>query len=408
MADLVRRLCLDRLVDIVQLEYTQMAEYRNQTGAIPLVLVEHDITFTLYEQIAHISGKPEAATEYRRWVGFEREALQCSNAVWTMSERDRAIALEVGAPRRSTVVVPNGVDLRRFEPVRRQGGERTILFVGSFRHLPNLLAFEALREIIMPAVWIDCPDAKLHVVAGPDYERAARLAGKNALLDPDSRIAVEGFVEDVRPAYRECDVVAIPLPLSAGTNIKVMEAMACGRAIVSTACGCQGLGLRNGSDILVREMGAEFAEGIVRLLRDEELRERMAIEARRTVELRFGWESCAREALGSYMGMVPSLTAPPVCESACFAGAEARPERSAGCAEPHHQAEDHGEHHQKYRREHGRVVHDLLHPRVLPDHLIEELFSREDHRQSQDYRGADESQDARDGTEPRARRNAER
>ncbi|MGD1069103.1 MAG: glycosyltransferase family 4 protein [Bryobacteraceae bacterium] len=304
MQDLVRRLCLERRVDLVQLEYTQMAEYRDQTGAIPLVLVEHDITFTLYEQLAHISPKPEARAEYLRWLAFEREALQCSNAVWTMSDGDRAKALEFGAPRKSTVVVPNGVDLLRFQAARRQGDGGTVLFVGSFRHLPNLLAFEALRETIMPAVWLDCPNAKLHVIAGPDHERAARLAGKSALLAPDSRIAVDGFVEDVRPAYRECDVVAIPLPLSAGTNIKVMEAMACGRAIVSTPSGCQGLGLRNEMDVLVRDIGPGFADAIVHLLAHEELRERIALRARQTVDLRFGWDSAAREALGSYSALL--------------------------------------------------------------------------------------------------------
>ena len=79
-------------------------------------------------------------------------------------------------------------------------------------------------------------------IAGPDHEKWARQAGKGKLLAADPRVAIHGFVEDVRPAYRECDVVAIPLPVSAGTNIKLMEAMACGRAIVSTPVGCQGSG----------------------------------------------------------------------------------------------------------------------------------------------------------------------
>jgi glycosyltransferase involved in cell wall biosynthesis len=300
MAELVRRLCLEHRVDIVQLEYTQMAEYRDHTGAVPLVLVEHDITFTLYDQLAQFSPDPKAKTEYLQWLAFEREALQCSNAVWTMSERDRETALKFGAPPRSTVVVPNGVDLDRFQPAPGQGRGSTVLFVGSFRHLPNLLAFEALRETIMPSLWRACPDAKLHVIAGPDHERAARLAGKSALLAPDLRIVVQGFVDDVRAAYRDCDVVAIPLPLSAGTNIKVMEAMACGRAIVSTTSGCQGLGLRDETEVLLREIGPAFATAIERLLRDEQLRATIACQARQTVEHRFGWDSSAREALRSY------------------------------------------------------------------------------------------------------------
>ena len=304
MADLVRSFCLDHRVDLVQLEYTQMAEYRDHTGAVPVLLVEHDITFTLYDQLAQFAPDPRAKGEYLQWLAFEREALQCSNAVWTMSERDREIAREFGAPRKSTVVVPNGVDPQRFQPVRKQGAGKTILFVGSFRHLPNLLAFEALRQTIMPAVWRDCPEARLHVIAGPDHERATRLAGKSGLITPDSRIFVEGFVEDVRPAYRECDVVAIPLPLSAGTNIKVMEAMACGRAIVSTGSGCQGLGLRNDVDILVRDIGPAFAAAVALLLEKDTRREEIALQARQTVERRFGWDSSARAALASYSALL--------------------------------------------------------------------------------------------------------
>jgi glycosyltransferase involved in cell wall biosynthesis len=138
------------------------------------------------------------------------------------------------------------------------------------------------------------------VIAGPDHERWARLGGKGKLLKPDPRIAIEGFVEDVRPAYRECDIVAIPLPVSAGTNIKLMEAMACGRAVVSTPVGCQGLDLEDGSDLLVSDIGDRFAEAICGLLADGSKREQIAARARRTAEERFDWDIIAREALACY------------------------------------------------------------------------------------------------------------
>ena len=76
------------------------------------------------------------------------------------------------------------------------------------------MAFDALRKTIMPAIWAEFPDCRLHVIAGPDHERWARTAGKGRLLAPDPRITIQGFVEDVRPAYRECDVVADPIARS--------------------------------------------------------------------------------------------------------------------------------------------------------------------------------------------------
>jgi glycosyltransferase involved in cell wall biosynthesis len=312
MSDLIRRFCLPRLVDLVQLEYTQLGEYRDDTGAVPVLLVEHDITFTLHRQISELTGEIAARREFQRWLEFEREALQCTSAVWTMSEHDKAIAVKYGASRGRTNVIPNGVDLRRFQPEPREAGPPGVLFVGSFRHLPNLLAFEELRESIMPEVWRMFPEVVLHVIAGPGHERAIEIAGKGSLLAPDPRIHVQGFVEDVRPAYRKADVVAIPLPVSAGTNIKLMEAMACGRAIVSTPAGCAGLNLVHGRELIVAEPGPAFARAIAALLADEEERTHMAAVARRTAEIRFGWDSIAREALKAYA----SITAEPLPVSA--------------------------------------------------------------------------------------------
>jgi glycosyltransferase involved in cell wall biosynthesis len=278
--------------DIVQLEYTQMAEYRACAEGKPTILVEHDITFTLYRQLGR---------DYELWERFESKALRSLDMVWTMSERDRELAIEHGASREGSRAVPNGVDLTRFQPSARETAGPAVLFVGSFRHLPNLLAYESLRQTIMPAVWERFPGCRLHVIAGPDHERWARLASKGKLLTPDPRIAIQGFVEDVRPAYRECDVVAIPLPISAGTNIKLMEAMACGRAVVSTPVGCQGLDLEDGADLLVSDLDTGFAEAICSLLADDSKREQISRRARRTAEERFDWDIIARNALDCYL-----------------------------------------------------------------------------------------------------------
>jgi glycosyltransferase involved in cell wall biosynthesis len=305
MAGVIREYAATRKPDLLQMEYTQMAEYRGCAPEVPALLVEHDITYTLYEQLA--AARPEDAgmrEERDRWHVFERRALETANAVWTMSRHDAELALDHGAPRTHTEVIPNGVDLVRFVPAEKPAGPPRILFVGSFRHLPNLLACEALISTVMPEVWKTAPDTELHVIAGPNHANAAALAGKQHLLGAHPHIRIEGFVEDVRPAYRSCDVVAIPLPVSAGTNIKLMEAMACARAVVSTAVGCVGLDLEDGRDLLIREIGEGFAEGIVQLLRDSELRSRMAARARRTAENHFGWDAIADRAYESYSALL--------------------------------------------------------------------------------------------------------
>jgi glycosyltransferase involved in cell wall biosynthesis len=95
-----------------------------------------------------------------------------------------------------------------------------------------------------------------------------------------------------------------PLAVSSGTNIKVLEGMACGKPIVSTPAGCAGLGLRDGHDVLVRQDGGDFARTICRLLSDEGLRRQLGDNARRTAEERFGWEPIAQRALESYLTLL--------------------------------------------------------------------------------------------------------
>jgi glycosyltransferase involved in cell wall biosynthesis len=189
--------------------------------------------------------------------------------------------------------VPNGVDVERFSPPAGAGAPE-ILYIGSFRHLPNLLGFEKLEREIMPRVWERFPEARLRVVAGPRHEQF----WKRRPLDP--RIELMGFVEDVRPLYAAAAVVAVPLEVSAGTNIKVIEAMACGRAVVSTPIGCAGLDLQDGYDALIRSDWSGFAEGVCELLADAELGRGIGARARMTAADRFDWKAIAEGALESY------------------------------------------------------------------------------------------------------------
>lgn len=286
--------------DLLQVEFTHMAHFREAAPRMPAILVEHDLTFTLYRQFAERTPGKAAIAEYERWLAYERHWMARYSAVWTMSEEDRRLAIAEGAPGAGTFTVANGVDLARFVPEPPAAGLE-IFYVGSFRHLPNIIGFEKLRHQVMPIVWRKFAAARLRVVAGPDPEEYWRsLMSREYPRDLDERIHMHGFVEDLRPLYAQASVVAVPLEVSAGTNIKVMEAMACGRAVVSTPIGCAGLGLVDGCDALVRRTPEEFAAAICDLLGDPGRRDAIAAAARRTVEERFSWDAIAECALASY------------------------------------------------------------------------------------------------------------
>ena len=293
------------LPDLVQIEYTHFAGFRDSAPGVPAVLVEHDLTFSLYRQLAEANSTPAAWREYERWLAFERKWLQSYEGVWTVSEDDRVRA--IGESRRApdrTFAIANGVDLNRFRPCDPPAGTPEVFYVGSFRHLPNIIGFERLCEEIMPRVWAKAPDTILRVVAGPEHERFRQQFGrKTDLRALDSRIVVHGFVADLQPLYDRASVVAVPLEVSAGTNIKVLEAMACGKAIVSTPVGCAGLNLQDGYDIAIRKDWPEFADAVHSLLPATAVRSGLGMRARRTAETNFSWTAIADRAYESYLAV---------------------------------------------------------------------------------------------------------
>ena len=178
-----------------------------------------------------------------------------------MSAKD---ALLLGDPKRGRVI-ENGVDLVRFAPRGESGGGK-LLFIGSFRHFPNVTAYRFLVERIWPLLVQRLPHASLTCIAGPDYRlHWADLTGEREPA-PIPGVRLLGFVEDVRPAYAETNIVVVPTTVSAGTNVKVLEAMAMERAVVSTTSGCAGLGLQDGKTVCIADEPHQFADAAVRLL----------------------------------------------------------------------------------------------------------------------------------------------
>jgi glycosyltransferase involved in cell wall biosynthesis/GT2 family glycosyltransferase len=284
---------------IAQLEFTQMAQYGPDCAPARTLLVEHDVTLDLYAQLLAQHEDWETRRQYEQWVRFEQQMWGRVDRVVTMSDKDRRA---VG--RAHAVTLPNGVDIDHFQPSAGAPEPRRILFIGSFAHLPNVLAIDFFLREAWPRLKPLAPT--LHIIAGSRPEFFLERYRQRVRPDLDQPgIELESFVSDVREAYRRATVVIAPLLASAGTNIKVMEAMAMGKAIVSTPAGINGLDdLEHGRDVIVTNSGSEMAEVIARLLDEPDRRREIERQARKTAVERYDWDVIARQQADLYRGLL--------------------------------------------------------------------------------------------------------
>ena len=294
MRAVLERLMIEFAPQVAQLDFTQMAVYLDTVKKARTLLVEHDVTIDLYQQLLEQNPSQDLRDQLVRWQRFETAAWQQADAVVVMSERDRAT---VGA---RAVVLANGVDLERYQPTADLPEPARLLFIGSFNHLPNLLAIAWFLREVWPLLK---NKATLHVIAGARH--SYYLDFYRAQVEVDLAIPgieVEGFVTDVRPAYRRATVVIAPLLASAGTNIKVLEAMAMGKAIVSTPAGVNGLNdLVPGVHFSLASGAASYAQSIDELLDNPAQRHLLEQAARRTVEARYSWDVIADSQAKLYL-----------------------------------------------------------------------------------------------------------
>jgi glycosyltransferase involved in cell wall biosynthesis len=280
--------------ELLQVEYTQLAGYGGD------ILVEHDVTFDLFTQVARRERTLSAFWDLFRWRRFERRAMRGFRRVVVMSKKDA----ELLGPAVPTAVVENGVDLERFRAQPEQPGEH-LLFIGSFRHFPNVAAYRFFTEQVWPLVRDKFPRMTLTAVAGANYLTCWRAFADSPEPKCDPRIRLLGFTADVRPLYLEANLVLAPTTVSAGTNVKVLEAMAMQRAVVSTSSGCAGLGLVHGHSVWVADTPQAFAAGIATLIADPERRNQIGRAAHAHAVRNFDWRAIGerqRELLRDILG----------------------------------------------------------------------------------------------------------
>jgi len=287
--------------DVVQVEGIELARYLwpdrqhpSPTGTHPLtVFDDHNAEYVLQKRafltdIQHPRRWVAALYSLVQWLRlrrFERQVCQRADRLIAVSEAD-ARALIALDPALKPVLVPNGVDLTTYHPnVAPHPGlsHPALVFTGKMDFRPNVDAVLWFSHEVLPRLWTRIPEAHFYIVGQSPSPRLDPLRGER-------RITITGHVDDVRPYIAAADVYVVPLRVGGGTRLKVLEAMAMGRALVSTRLGIEGLGASDGSELFVANDAEAFARRVLDLLRDEARRDTLGRAARAFVEQHYGWE----------------------------------------------------------------------------------------------------------------------
>jgi sugar transferase (PEP-CTERM/EpsH1 system associated) len=258
----------------------------------PAVVFTHNVESEIWRRHAEIKRTSIAGflyrIQHRRMLQFERGALGRFDGVLAVSESDRdtLARLYPGAIRHPVHVVETGVDTDFFAPTPGAAEPYHLVFTGSMDWLPNEDAMLFFCREVLPRVRAVEPRVTLSIVGRTPTPAVRRLAS-------DPAVHVTGTVDDVRPHVRRAAVFVVPLRVGGGTRLKIFEAMAMGKAVVSTSIGAEGLPVVEGRHLELADGPEEFAAAIVGLLRHVERRGQLERAARTLVVERYGWSKVA-------------------------------------------------------------------------------------------------------------------
>jgi glycosyltransferase involved in cell wall biosynthesis len=277
--------------DAIICEFAFMADYqlRRARERTRLVLDEHNIEYDLLRRSAvnaTFERKLFHAVNWRKLKHEEVRAWKRFDGCTLTSRRDQAL-VNAGAPGVPTAVVPNGVDIATFCPREVAEAPETLLFFGAINYYPNSDAAVSFTEQVLPLLRPHFPRLRVRIVGPIGEAQIKQLEGP--------QIELVGFVEDLQAEIARASVVIAPLRIGGGTRLKILEAMAMGKAIVATRIGAEGLDVKHGHDILLADSPVEQAREIRRLLDDPGLRAHLGHNARTTAVASYSWAASARK-----------------------------------------------------------------------------------------------------------------
>jgi len=259
---------------------------------IPIILAEQTIEYLGYQDYMKKANpllKPILSIDVNKIKYWERYYWNKADKLITMSEEDKQfIERELGHIT-NTSVVANGVDLDFFSATKKKlPKDPTVLFVGTFKWLPNIEAVDEIVHKIWPLVLAKLPNAKLKIVG---FSPTPKIKG----YAKDPSITVLGGIDDIREAFATSHMLLAPIRSGKGTRYKVLEAMITATPVVATTLAAEGIDLRNGENVLIADTSTDLAAATVKLLKDPSLQQSLGFSGARLVRENYSWDTIAKE-----------------------------------------------------------------------------------------------------------------
>jgi glycosyltransferase involved in cell wall biosynthesis len=290
----VKRTVIDLIdegaVDLCVSDFLFAAGNVPMRGRVPVVLFEHNVEYLIWQRLSGVESSPWRRAlidiEWRKLRAREADACRNADLTIAVSDDDRQ-RLEELAPGMRAATMPTGVDTSYFTPnVHREQAGR-LVFSGSMDWHPNEDAVIHFTDVVLPLIRASMPEVSFTIVGRNPSPRVRELAGQPGIV-------VTGTVDDVRSWIGEAAVYVVPVRAGSGTRLKIFEALAMGKAVVSTTVGAEGLALEAGRHFLPADTPDAFAGAVVSLLRDGEKRHALGDAGRALVEASYSWPAVTR------------------------------------------------------------------------------------------------------------------
>ncbi len=283
----IEEILADGNIDLIHCDTIALAQYFEREWNIPAVLTHHNIESELMNRRAEVEGNPLARFYLKREVSKLRAAEIAESVRFdiniTMSEVDAQKLREL-APHARTAVIPNGVDLDYFKPIT--GLEtNSVIYTGGMNMFANKDAVLYFINDILPRIKAGIPEIEFYIIGQDPPPELIRMARQ------DRGLQVLGYVDDVRPHVAKAGVYIVPLRVGGGTRLKVLDALAQGKAIVSTSIGCEGIQVESGKNVFIEDDEDRFAERVLELLRNDAARRKLGCAARELAHEKYGWRA---------------------------------------------------------------------------------------------------------------------